>query len=564
MAGNKLTKFWQELKRRKVIAVIIVYAATAFILIQLANLFESSLNLPHWFDTVITITLLIGFPIAVIFSWVFDVSSKGITKTEQETDTEKNKILIAQNSVPDKSILVLPFDNLSPDPDQEYFSDGLTEEIITDLSYIHDLLVISRSSAMTFKGTKQTIKEIAGKVNVRYVLEGSVRKSGNNLRIVAQLIDASNDSHIWAEKYSGTMDDIFDIQEKVSRSIADSLTLKLNQKEEKSIAERPIDNPLAYELYLKARTETLKFTKEGLDNALLYLQKGLDIMGENVLLIAGMGYVYYQYVNLGIWNDDASAERIEEYAQKVFAIEPDSPYGHLILGLRNIWRNPQEGIIHLKKTLSINPNDLDALGWSCAVYANIGKKEAAFPLASRLMEIDPLNDFVHLMPGFIQFWDGQMDKALDLFKKGSISFPDNYWFPWLSAISLACNHDFEEACLIFHKYTNDMSGNPLGDLSQKYKAALEGNQVEALNWNTPDSEVWARRDFQLSYFVAQIYSVADAKKEALDWLEHAVDIGMINYPFINKHDSLLENIRQEPRFKKLMKKVKKEWENFEV
>jgi len=139
-------------------------------------------------------------------------------EVKPEEPSEKRK---PQISFAEKSIIVLPFENMSPDPDQEYFSDGLTEEIITDLSHIHDLLVISRSSAMTFKGTKSAIKEIAGKVNVRYVLEGSVRKAGNNLRITAQLIDSLTDTHLWAEKYAGTLDDIFDVQEKVSRAITD-------------------------------------------------------------------------------------------------------------------------------------------------------------------------------------------------------------------------------------------------------------------------------------------------------------------------------------------------------
>ena len=130
------------------------------------------------------------------------------------------------------SIAVFPFANMSSDPEQEYFSDGLTEEIISDLSRVHSLLVISRSSIMTFKGTQKRLKEIAGEVNVRYVLEGSVRKAGNNLRITAQLIDAGSDSHIWSEKYNGTLEDVFDIQEKVSRSIVEALKLKLTPQEE--------------------------------------------------------------------------------------------------------------------------------------------------------------------------------------------------------------------------------------------------------------------------------------------------------------------------------------------
>lgn len=157
---------------------------------------------------------------------------------------------------------------LSPDKDNEYFSDGLTEEVISDLSQVHDLLVISRSSAMTFKGTKKKIREIAQEVNVQFVLEGSVRKAGNNLRITAQLIDAPTDAHIWADKYSGTLNDVFDIQEKVSRAI--------------------VAAP-AYDCYLRARQEIWRWTEPGLDRALHHLQTALEMVGENALLFAGLG-----------------------------------------------------------------------------------------------------------------------------------------------------------------------------------------------------------------------------------------------------------------------------------
>ncbi|OVE79256.1 hypothetical protein BVY01_02995, partial [bacterium I07] len=157
-------------------------------------------------------------------------------------EIEKDLIKITGKTVKrekqQKSIIVLPFDDMSPGRDNEYFSDGLTEEIITDLSHIHDLLVISRNSAMTFKRSGKKTTDISMAVNVQYVLEGSVRKAGNNLRITAQLIDAVNDTHLWAEKYNGTLDDVFDIQEKVSRSIVDALKIKLNEGEKQIIAER--------------------------------------------------------------------------------------------------------------------------------------------------------------------------------------------------------------------------------------------------------------------------------------------------------------------------------------
>ena len=202
------------------------------------------------------------------------------------------------------SIIVLPFDDMSPGGDNAYFSDGLTEEIITDLSNVHDLLVISRNSAMTYKGTVKRIPEIAKEVNVRYVLEGSVRKAGSSLRITAQLIDAPTDTHLWAEKYSGDMEDVFDIQEKVSRAIADALRLRLSPEEEQRIADIPIDNMQAYECYLRANHEIYTATEGSLEKALKYLKSGLDVVGENVTLYFGMGYVYWTFVHMGIKSDE--------------------------------------------------------------------------------------------------------------------------------------------------------------------------------------------------------------------------------------------------------------------
>ncbi len=162
------------------------------------------------------------------------------------------------------SIAVLPFGNLSPDPDNEFFADGLTEEVIADLSVIRALRVISRTSAMHFKGTNKDLRAIARELQVRYVLEGSVRRAGMSLRVTAQLIDAENDSHVWAEKYSGSIEDVFAIQEEISRKIVNALQLRLTDAEARGIAERPIDNAAAYDCYMRARHEVYRFTADGL------------------------------------------------------------------------------------------------------------------------------------------------------------------------------------------------------------------------------------------------------------------------------------------------------------
>ena len=224
----------------------------------------------------------------------------------------------------EKSIVVLPFENLSPDPDNEYFSDGLTDEIITDLSQIGSLRVISRSSSMQLKGSSQDLKTIAAQLNVRYVLEGSVRKAGNAVRVTAQLVDPESNRPLWAEKYSGKLEDIFEIQEQISRKIVDALKMRLSPEEDRKLAARPIDNVEAFECYQRARYEIYKFTGDGLDRARELIETAIALVGDNELLYASLGTLYWQYVNAAIKPDDGYIERAEELARKVFSLNPDS------------------------------------------------------------------------------------------------------------------------------------------------------------------------------------------------------------------------------------------------
>jgi len=466
----------------------------------------------------------------------------------------------------EKSIVVLPFDDMSPNKDNEYFSDGLTEEIISDLSMIHDLLVISRSSAMTYKGTKKKIKEIGQELNVQYVLEGSVRKAGNNVRITAQLIDAINDTHLWANKYSGTLDDVFDIQEKVSRSIVDALTVKLGTEEDKNLSKRPIKNMQAYECYIKARQDINTFTKDGLDRAVHYLQDGLKIIGENALLYTGLGYAYAQYVNIGVGHEEY-VNKAEEYAKMALELEPDSSDAHFVLGFLDLifHGNAEKSIQHLKQALAIFPDDPNVLFWLTAGYGtNWGKPKEARQSYNRLIKVDPMNLFSHA--GYI----------LDVMAEGRLDLPVDYLTKWIhrapqlpvalffSAQFLAyCNH-FEEASALVSKNARLDMKDLFTKLSFFVKYAIEGDKKRIKELLTVDFVKTARRDCQNSYFVSGLFALSGMKDEAFDWLENAVDRGFINYPFISEFDPFLKDIRSEPRFKKLMERVKHEWENFEV
>jgi tetratricopeptide (TPR) repeat protein len=439
----------------------------------------------------------------------------------------------------------------------------MTEEIITDLSHIHDLLVISRNSAMTFKGSKKKTGDIAREANVRYVLEGSVRKAGNSLRITAQLIDAETDAHLWAEKYTSTLDDVFDIQEKVSRSIADSLRLELGSAEKRMIAERPIVDVRAYEFYLKARQEIYTFSEEGIDRALRYLENGLEIVGENVLLISCMGIAYFQFWNLGVRIDESYLKRAEDCAARIFEMEPDSPHGRLILGLVQCFVDPPQAIRQYKSVLEDDPYNDEALLWLCICYLHLGKGDETNPYFERLFKVDFLNSIVKVIPGLKLYYKGEFEHAKEALESIYQTDRENPLFLWQYGRMLASCGLIDKAVSVFE--TSALKSRlGLAKMSRLFAFALRDNRDKLLRSIDSPMQRWAQKDWMASFWIAECLALVNDHDKAMEWLESAVNLGFVNYPFMNIYDPFLANIRNEPRFKLLMDRVKHEWANFEV
>jgi TolB-like protein len=468
---------------------------------------------------------------------------------------------VEKPAIQEKSIIVLPFENISSDPDQEYFSDGLTEEIITDLSHIHDFLVISRSSAMTFKGTKKTIPEIAQTVNVRYVLEGSVRKAGNNLRITAQLIDALTDTHLWAEKYSGILENVFDIQEKVSKSIANELKLKLSIEEKNRVFERPVKNILSYEYYLKAKQEIYNFTGESISKAIVYLQKALGIEGDNSCLYAELAHAYYQFWNMGIRIEEDDLEKANEYVKKAFELDNESPDGHFVSGLLEITGGDAKlSISHFKKVLQKSPNHTNALTWICMVYGLLGFSEKTNYYFNRLSQIDPFSPFIENIPMLFYIMNGEFVSAEALTEQ----LGSNDFNLLMKTWSLMYNRKCEDAFVEFIKISEYSKNSYMFRATLMLIYAYQRKDKEVIQLIDDKFLLWAKRDFQYSLFVTDIYALLNFKVDALHWLENSIKHGFINYPYLNIYDPFLDHIRDEKQFKKLLERVKYEWENFEV
>jgi len=472
---------------------------------------------------------------------------------------------VAPSSPGEKSIVVLPFENISPDKDNEYFSDGLTEEVIADLSKIHSLRVISRSSAMTLKGTRKTVKTIGKELNVRYVLEGSVRKSGSQLRITAQLIDVASDAHLWAEKYSGTVEDIFDIQEKVSHSIAEALKLKLTTVEKAKLAEHPIVNAQAYDCYLRARYAIHSWKEEELEQALGLLNRALEQVGENALLYASLGYVYFQLVNAGYRQEEYIA-KAEESAEKALALDLHSGHAHRLLGIidSSFKGDQRSGCRHLKEALAGNPYDAESLWWLAVIYALFGKIETGWDFANRLIKIDPLNVTGQLVPGWIHFQDGRFDLAFVPLEKTYQMEPAVPLHRFAYGLALAYSGRVQEAVRLIDVLLRIEPPTFFDRVTLLLLYGLKGEKQLALEQVTEEVRTTAQRDFQWSWHLAAGYAANDEKEKALEWLENAVSRGFINYPMLAKYDPFLETLRAEKRCQQLLERAKYEWEHFEA
>jgi serine/threonine protein kinase/tetratricopeptide (TPR) repeat protein len=477
---------------------------------------------------------------------------------------------VARATSEEKSIVVLPFENLSPDPDQDYFADGLTEEIISDLAGIRSTRVISRTSAMRLKGTDKDLRTIGRDLNVRYVLEGSVRRAGNNLRITAQLIDAVTDSHLWSEKYKGTLDDVFDIQEKVSRSIVEALEVELTPQEDRGMSKRPNSDVEAYELYLKAERNLRTFDESVIRNVMRELTTGLEVHPESADLYLALGNAHVLTYDYGIEPTEATLEKAKDCARKALELEPEGWRSHFLLGMiERSGGNVLKGVRYLERVLAAQPDEIDALFWLTMWYAfEAGQPVPALQTARRLLEIDPLTPRNQWVLGLALWMNGHFDQALAAFERYTFLEPESIFVNSFSSMVLVWTDREQQAFDLIDEVTRkqyaDVPNATFSEMLVFWKYALQKKTNQAMAAFTERVKSYAMADPDLPWFMADVFAAMDEKEEALRWLERAIDRGWINYPLLAEQDPLLESIRSEERFKQLMEQIKPKWESFEV
>ncbi len=456
-------------------------------------------------------------------------------------------------------IVVLPFVNRSHDPENEYFSDGLTEEVITDLSQVGALHVISRNSAMTLKGTSKDTPTLARELGVSHVVTGSVRRAGEALRVTAELVEARSDRPLWSEKYAGTVEDVFGIQEEIARKIVAALKLTLTEAESRQVAERPIENTVAYDCYLRARQEMYRWTPDASRRALRFVDDALDIVGDSPLLLAMKAQLHWNDVNLNQVQADVALARTLELVDRALALDPEFPLAIYVRGLAaGVRGEPERALPDLYRAHELWPGDVNISAETCRFSNTAGLRNHG-TLVEGLARIDPLTAIPQLLVASWNWTNGRHEAAAAAARRASErSTPDSF-LHHIAAMYIAASGASEEASRILAANGAATAGTPHGSMMLFLQHALDGEAGRALESATGEMEQAIQNEFS-AMFAAGAYALIGRPDDALRWVRFAVDRGFINYPFLARHAPLLEDLRGEPAFRQLLEEVRPRWE----
>jgi TolB-like protein/Tfp pilus assembly protein PilF len=394
-----------------------LYIVAAWLIMQVAGVLIDLGNLPKWVGPIILPLLVIGFPIALALSWFYEITPEGVSR---EKDVEPGEaithlagrrldfiviallcaavILFAYDKwwmgpPPEKSIAVLPFTNLSGDPDQEYFSDGISEELLHLLAQLPDVYVPARTSSFYFKGRNENVADIAAALNVAHVLEGSVRRSGDRVRISAQLIRADNGYHMWSRIYDRDLGDVFAVQEEIATAITDALKITLSSgRGDSTPSVMRAANIEAYDAYLKGRELTHLRAHGYLNEAIDHFEHALRLDADFAPAHAQLAIATLLLTNYGTLTLDEARREALPHLERALELEPDLAEAHAGRGLlAGMAGDPESEIKHTKRALATNPSYGDALNWLQVAYQDLGRYREADEVLEQLVVIDPLN-----------------------------------------------------------------------------------------------------------------------------------------------------------------------------
>jgi TolB-like protein/Tfp pilus assembly protein PilF len=592
-----LSSFFAELKRRNVLRMTGLYLVGAWLVVQVAGTVLPMFGAPEWLPRTIVVLLAIGFVPAAIFSWVFELTPQGLKReddvapeqsitprTGRRMDgviivvlvlalgyfafdkfvlTSRREAALMVSALPNesrsginaKSIAVLPFVNMSADKADEYLCDGMTEELVNVLSKVKGLRVPGRSSSFAFKGrTEEDIfRKVGEQLHVNSVLEGSVRKAGDKLRVTAQLINVADGFHLWSETYDGDMKDILAMQSDVAQRVVKALQVQLGVDEARVLTKKPTENAEAYRLYLLGRYHFAKFTRAGWTNAIQYFEQALQVDPNYTLAYCGLADTYGWAGGQILPGNEAWAKEME-LAQKALALDPNLAEAHLAMGtaLFSVL-NPRASEKELDRAVELNSNLIlayDQYGWT---FSEMGRFDEAIAAEKKGLELDPLNIFLNSDLGFFYNWarrydDGitQLRKTLELDANNPLAHHALGWSLHWKGKTVDALAEFQKAAAL-----DDLPWYK-GSLGYAYGASGDRAKAEQI---LRDLDELAKKQYVSPASRGSVYLGLGEKAKALDWIEKAYED---RDPLLWWNaDRLYDSVRNEPRFQALMQKVER-------
>jgi adenylate cyclase len=579
-----------ELKRRNVYKVAVAYAVVGWLAIQVTATIVPALHLPDGLTSAAVVLILVGFPVSLVIAWAFEMTPEGMKRT---ADVSPNEVLprwsrrkfvafvvgasviaaallayqlfksatapatdqiAATKSIPQKSIAVLPFLNLSADKNDEYLSDGMTEELLNVLTKVKSLHVPGRSSSFAFKGKNEDdiFRKIGEQLHVNTVLEGSVRKAGDKLRITAQLVNVADGYHLWSETYDRDMKDILAMESDVARRVVEALQVQLGVDEERAFAKKPTENPEAHRLYLLGRYHFAKFTRAGWTNAIHYFEQALQVDPNFALAYCGLADTYGWAGGQLMPGREAWAKEME-LAQKALDLDPNLAEAHLSMGTALFSAlGPHASEKELDRAVELNPNlalIYDQYGWT---FSEMGRFDDAIAAEKKALQLDPLNTFLNTDLAFFLYWAHRYEEATTQIRKTLELDSNNAFAHSILGWCLIWKGNKAEATAEFQTATT-LDDLPWYVSSLGYAYAASGDRAKAEQILHHLDELAKQRYVSPANRAAVYLGLADNEK-ALDWLERAYEDRDPIFWWING-DQLYDSVRGAPRFEALVQEV---------
>jgi TolB-like protein/Flp pilus assembly protein TadD len=578
--------FFAELRRRNVFKVAIAYVVAGWALSQgIAQVFPV-FDVSNWVIRLIVVVIIVGLPVALVLAWMFEITPEGIKRTKAaDLANERSRgntwiyiIVIgailsiglfflgrysaaprhseAATVLSPKSIAVLPFDNLSRDPDNAYFTEGVQDEILTRLAKVADLKVISRTSTQHFKSTPEDLPQIAKQLGVAHVLEGSVQRANDQIRVNVQLINALTDAHLWAETFDRKLTDIFAVESEIAKTIADTLQAKLSGSEQHAISARPTENTEAHQLYLKGRFFWNKRTANDLRKSIDYFQQAITADSNYALAYAGVAdaYVFLPGYTAGTPQD--CYPKAMAAAKKALELDDTLAEAHTALALA-IWYYDfdfSQANKEFRRAIELNPNYATAhQQYGNNTLSALGRFDDAIAEGKRAVELDPLSLVINSDLGVDYFFARRYDEAIAQLHK-TLEMDPGYYFAHVMLGQTLEMKSAPDAAIAEYQKARALNDDPsvLGMLGRAY--GLSGNKTEAEKILNQLRELSTQR-YVAAYSLALVYLGLGDKGEALRWLEQSYqdragsDVGWIRV------DPLVDPLRRDPQFEALAEKI---------